>query len=54
MTGYLTRRLIERLPNFIAMKEASLNSETFLEIARGRRILFLGRGGLSQLLHPAL
>lgn len=30
----LTRRLIERLPNFIAMKEASFNSEKFLEIAR--------------------
>jgi 4-hydroxy-tetrahydrodipicolinate synthase len=30
----LTRRLIERLPNFIAMKEASFNSEKYLEIAR--------------------
>ncbi len=34
ITGELTKRLIERLPNFIAMKEASFNSETFLEIAR--------------------
>jgi len=33
-TGDLTRRLIERLPNFIAMKEASFNSEKFLEISR--------------------
>ena len=33
-TGELTRRLIERLPNFIGMKEASFNSEKFLEIAR--------------------
>jgi dihydrodipicolinate synthase/N-acetylneuraminate lyase len=30
----LTRRLIERLPNFVAMKEASFNSEKYLEIAR--------------------
>lgn len=33
-TAELTRRLIERLPNFIAMKEASFNSEKYLEIAR--------------------
>ena len=33
-TGDLTRRLIERLPNFIGMKEASFNSEKFLEISR--------------------
>ena len=33
-TGELTRRLIERLPNLIAMKEASFNSEKFLEISR--------------------
>ena len=33
-TGDLTRRLIKRLPNFIAMKEASFNSEKFLEISR--------------------
>ena len=33
-TGDLTRRLIERLPNFIGMKEASFNSEKYLEIAR--------------------
>jgi dihydrodipicolinate synthase/N-acetylneuraminate lyase len=32
--GDLTRRLIEQLPNFVGMKEASFNSETFLEIAR--------------------
>jgi 4-hydroxy-tetrahydrodipicolinate synthase len=34
ITGELTRRLIERLPNFVAMKEASFDSEKFLEIAR--------------------
>lgn len=34
-TGELTRRLIERLPNLIAMKDASFHSEKFLEIARG-------------------
>lgn len=34
ITGALTRRLIERLPNFIGMKEASFNSEKFTEIAR--------------------
>jgi 4-hydroxy-tetrahydrodipicolinate synthase len=33
-TGELTARLIERLPNFIAMKEASFNSEKFFEILR--------------------
>jgi 4-hydroxy-tetrahydrodipicolinate synthase len=33
-TGEVTKRLIERLPNFIGMKEASFNSETYLEIAR--------------------
>lgn len=33
-TGELTKRLIERLPNFIGMKEASFNSEKYLEIAR--------------------
>ncbi|HSQ04039.1 MAG TPA: dihydrodipicolinate synthase family protein [Burkholderiales bacterium] len=33
-TGALVSRLIERLPNFIAMKEASFNSEKFFEIAR--------------------
>jgi len=32
--GDLTRRRLERLPNFIAMKEASFNSERFLEISR--------------------
>jgi len=32
--GELVRRLIERLPNFIGMKEASFNSEKYLEIAR--------------------
>ncbi|HJQ61938.1 MAG TPA: dihydrodipicolinate synthase family protein [Burkholderiales bacterium] len=34
ITGELTRRLIERLPNFVGMKEASFNSEKFVEIAR--------------------
>lgn len=34
LTGDLTKRLIERLPNFIGMKEASFNSEKYLEIAR--------------------
>jgi len=34
ITGDLTRRLIERLPNFIGMKEASFDSEKFLEISR--------------------
>jgi 4-hydroxy-tetrahydrodipicolinate synthase len=34
ITGEITKRLVERLPNFIAMKEASFNSEKFLEIAR--------------------
>jgi len=33
-TGELVTRLLERLPNFVAMKEASFNSEKFLEIAR--------------------
>ena len=30
----LTRRLIERLPNYIGMKDASFHSEKFLEISR--------------------
>lgn len=34
ITGELTKRLIERLPNFVGMKEASFNSEKFLEISR--------------------
>jgi len=34
LTGELTKRLIERLPNFVGMKEASFNSEKYLEIAR--------------------
>lgn len=34
ITGDLTRRMIERLPNFVAMKEASFDSEKFLEISR--------------------
>jgi 4-hydroxy-tetrahydrodipicolinate synthase len=34
ITGELTRRMIERLPNFVAMKEASFDSEKFLEISR--------------------
>jgi 4-hydroxy-tetrahydrodipicolinate synthase len=33
-TGELVTRLLARLPNFVAMKEASFNSEKFLEIAR--------------------
>ena len=33
-TGELTARLIQRLPNFIGMKEASFNSEKFVEILR--------------------
>jgi len=32
--GELIERLIERLPNFIGMKEASFNSEKFIDIAR--------------------
>ena len=34
ITGDMTRRLIERLPNFIGIKEASFDSEKFLEISR--------------------
>lgn len=34
ITGDLTRQLIERLPNLVAMKEASFDSEKFLEITR--------------------
>ena len=33
-TAELTRRLIERLPNFIGMKDASFHSEKFVEISR--------------------
>jgi dihydrodipicolinate synthase/N-acetylneuraminate lyase len=33
-TGELVARLIQRLPNFIGMKDASFNSEKFLEISR--------------------
>jgi 4-hydroxy-tetrahydrodipicolinate synthase len=33
-TGEMTARLIQRLPNFVAMKEASFNSEKFFEILR--------------------
>ncbi len=33
-TGEMTARLIERLPGFIGMKEASFDSEKFLEISR--------------------
>ena len=33
-TGDLTRRLIERLPNFIGMKDAGFISEKFVEVAR--------------------
>jgi 4-hydroxy-tetrahydrodipicolinate synthase len=32
--GELITRLIERLPNFIGMKEASFNSEKFIELSR--------------------
>jgi 4-hydroxy-tetrahydrodipicolinate synthase len=34
ITGELMSRLIERLPNFAGVKEASFNSEKFLEISR--------------------
>lgn len=34
ITGPLVARLIERLPNLIGVKEASFNSEKFLEISR--------------------
>jgi 4-hydroxy-tetrahydrodipicolinate synthase len=34
ITGDLMVRLIERLPNFVGVKEASFNSEKFLEISR--------------------
>ena len=34
ITGELMSRLIERLPNFMGVKEASFNSEKFVEIAR--------------------
>jgi dihydrodipicolinate synthase/N-acetylneuraminate lyase len=33
-TGDLTGRLIERLPNYIGMKDASFHSEKFIEISR--------------------
>jgi len=33
-TSELTERLIERLPNYIGMKDASFHSEKFMEIAR--------------------
>jgi 4-hydroxy-tetrahydrodipicolinate synthase len=33
-TGDLTRRLIQRLPNFAGMKDASFHSEKFMEISR--------------------
>src|SRR5688500_4857882 len=33
-TSELTARLIERLPNYIGMKDASFHSEKFMEIAR--------------------
>jgi 4-hydroxy-tetrahydrodipicolinate synthase len=33
-TGELTERLIERLPNYIGMKDASFQSQKFTEIAR--------------------
>src|SRR5207248_4812801 len=34
ITGELMSRLIQRLPNFVGVKEASFNSEKFLEISR--------------------
>src|SRR5262249_20309976 len=34
ITGELMSRLIDRLPNFVGVKEASFNSEKFLEISR--------------------
>ncbi len=34
ITGELMARLIERLPNFVGVKEASFNGEKFLEISR--------------------
>jgi 4-hydroxy-tetrahydrodipicolinate synthase len=34
ISGDLMARLIERLPNFVGVKEASFNSEKFLEISR--------------------
>jgi dihydrodipicolinate synthase/N-acetylneuraminate lyase len=34
ITGDLMSRLIQRLPNFVGVKEASFNSEKFLEISR--------------------
>jgi 4-hydroxy-tetrahydrodipicolinate synthase len=34
ITGELMSRMIERLPNFAGVKEASFNSEKFLEISR--------------------
>jgi len=33
-TGDLTRRLIDRLPNYIGMKDASFHSQKYLEISR--------------------
>jgi len=34
ITGELMARMIERLPNFVGVKEASFNSDKFLEISR--------------------
>ena len=34
ITGDLMSRMIERLPNFVGVKEASFNSEKFIEISR--------------------
>ena len=34
ITGDLISRLIERLPNFVGVKEASFNSEKFIELSR--------------------
>jgi 4-hydroxy-tetrahydrodipicolinate synthase len=39
ITGELMARLIQRLPNFVGVKEASFNSEKFLEISRAALVL---------------
>jgi 4-hydroxy-tetrahydrodipicolinate synthase len=43
-TADLTRRLIDRLPNYIGMKDASFHSEKFMEISR---TVFAMRPGFS-------
>jgi dihydrodipicolinate synthase/N-acetylneuraminate lyase len=44
-TSDITRRLIEKLPNFIGMKEASFNSEKYLEISRPASLVIQGGHG---------